>query len=390
MILRNCYLVAMWMLLSGSATALVDPLEADIPEQDWMVNVLVKGYRSPYYAQFCKGSLIHPYWVLSSAACLIDPRNILTRAVGPDAAQYAVDLGNLGGLYKVEERRISADGTAMLLRLNRPATRSPIRLLYSAPADLRGVQLRIFNRESSLGLGHGLYNPKGRLTVTCQVDGAQFFANGRMCYVLSAINYESRQLMARGRPVDPRSGNAPRHPLNPLVTLNTNGNRLYLDFSEQDAYPCHEDMGAPIVATQGGQLVQVGLVVAVGMATGVPLCNDSFANYLTTLDGLQEFIEGAIASGEFSRQCPARPELKFERLSGNRVRFYWEEIHAAQGYNALFTRRLGYAPIERVDLGNLHDLAVSLDSGTTYTLAVQAYNADCTSLLSPTVTVAMP
>lgn len=375
------------LLLTSSSNAIVDPIASDIAEQDWMANILVKGARSSNYALLCKGSLIHEYWVLSSTACLNDPLEIIDDAVGSDAAEFAVALGNLGGFFSVEERLTSPDGNIMLLRLNRPADNAPLRILYRSPAQLKGVQTRIISNESSASFADAFFNPEGELSVSCEIDGLSFFNDGRMCYVTSELDYSIFPIMAKGRVINPLAPDAPSSPLNSAVTPDTTGNRLYIDFSENNSFPCHEDLGAPIIATENNELVQVGLLVAAGMPTGVPMCNGSFVNYMISMEGQEEFIEQSIAKGKFAQRCPAKADLNFEQLAGSQVRLYWDEIDQAEGYTILATTAQGYEPIQTLDLGNTLELTVELDIGTSYSLSIQGYNAECTGVMSTPITI---
>ncbi len=188
--------------------------------------------------------------------------------------------------------------------------------------------------------------------------------------------------MARGRVIDPLSADAISSPLNETVTPDTSGDRLYVDFSENNSYPCHEDLGAPLVATLNGEPVQVGLLVAAGMPTGVPLCNGSFLNHMISMAGLQGFIEENIRKGEFAQRCPAKAYLNFEQLDGAMVRFYWDEIDKAEGYRILATASLGYEPIQTFDLGDSLEITAELEIGTTYSLSLQGYNSECTGIMS--------
>lgn len=387
--MRKEHVFLFWLVyvLSFPADALVDPVEADIEEQDWMANILIKGSRSQIYSLFCKGSLIDEYWVLSSPACFIDPYDTISDSVGSDKAEYAVALGNLGGLFKVEERITSPDGNTMLLRLNRPATNKPISLLYLPATALRGVQVRIFGTETSAALADEFFNPVGSVPVTCRVFGSLFFSNSRMCYVLSRPIFHFKTLMGRGQLIDPLSADAPSRPLNSAVSPSSNVDRLYMDFIENKGYPCYEDLGSPIIATLNGELVQVGLVVAAGMTTGVPMCNDSFANFMSSLSGQKDFINRSLARGLFARQCPTIPSLRYEILAGTRVRFYWDRIYQVEGYKVLYTTALGYQPIVSIDIGNISEAIVNLAPGTTYSVALQAYNSECTGMMSAPVEV---
>lgn len=367
--------------------AIVDPVPADIPEQDWMANVLIKGERSKNFSLLCKGSLIHEYWVLSSTDCLTDALEIIHDFVGSDAAEFAVALGNLGGFFRVEERITSPDGNSMLLRLDRPSDNKPIDILYRTPAQLEGVQVRIFGNESSASFADNFYNPTGQQAVSCEIEGKDFFSDGRMCYVTSTLDYSIFPLMARGRVIDPLSADAPDSPLNAAISPDTSGDRFYVDFSENNSHPCHEDLGAPVIATVAGEPVQVGLLVAAGMPTRVPLCNGSFYNHMISLKAQQDFIEQSIAKGEFAQRCPSKAELKFEQLSGSSIRLYWSEIDKAEGYKILATAALGYEPIQAIDLGDVLELSVELELGTTYSLALQGYNSQCTGKMSRPISI---
>lgn len=374
--------IAMLLGVCLPASALVDPIAADIEEQGWMANVLIKGSRDQFYTLFCEGSLIDRYWVMSSASCLDDPYEILEKKVGSDKPEFAVALGNLGGLYKVEERIISPDRNVMLLRLNRPATNQPIRVLYRSAAELKGVQVRIFNAEYSTALAHEIYNPIGNVFVSCKIQGAEFYSNNRMCYVIAKPKSHFKPRMAMGQLVDTLSADAPNRALNSMATSDNAGDRLHINFFENKGYPCHEDVGAPIIATLNGELVQVGMVVTAGMATGIPVCNDSFVNHLSSLSAQASFIKNSIDRGRFKQQCPATANLAYEQLSGNRVRFFWDAVDQAQGYRTLYSSNLGYVPIESIDVGNITEAIVHLEAGVTHALAIQAYNANCTGNMS--------
>ena len=382
--------IAIAMLLVGvalPASALVDPVAADIEEQGWMANVLVKGSRDEFYALFCKGSLIDRYWVMTSAACLDDPYDVLEKKVGSDKLEFAVALGNLGGLYKVEERIISPDFSIMLLRLNRPATSQPIPVLFRSAAELKGVEVRILNTEYSAALAHELYNPIGKEFVSCKIQGTEFYSNNRMCYVVAKPISHFKPLMANGQLIDALSPDVPNRVLNSLASSNNSRDLLHINFFENRGYPCHEDVGAPLIATLNGELVQVGMVVAAGMATGIPVCNDSLVNHLSSLSEQESFVEDSIHRGRFKQQCPATANVAYEQLGGRRARFYWDAVDEAQGYRVLYTSNLGYLPIESVDLGNITETIVQLDAGVTHALAIQAYNTNCTGKMSPVLEI---
>jgi len=108
---------------------------------------------------------------------------------------------------------------------------------------------------------------------------------------------------------------------------------------------------------------------------------------MISLVELQDFIEESIAQGKFAQVCPASAELKFEQLTGSAVRFYWDEIDQADGYQILATPALGYQPIQAFDLGNVLEYSAELVVGTTYSLSLQGYNAECTGAMSPPINI---
>ena len=247
--------------------------------------------------------------------------------------------------------------------------------------------MRIISNESSASLADDFYNPVGARNVSCEIEGADFFSDGRMCYITSTLDYSIFPIMARGRVIDPLGPDAITSPLNSTVTPDTDGNSLYIDFTENNSHPCHEDLGAPIIGTLAGKPVQVGLLVGAGMPTGLPLCNGSFRNHMISMLGQKEFIEESIAKGAFAQRCPSKAELKFEQLDGSQVRFFWDEIDKAQGYRILATSAVGYEPIQAFDLGDVLELTAELVLGATYSLALQGYNADCTGAMSRPISI---
>ena len=79
--------------------------------------------------------------------------------------------------------------------------------------------------------------------------------------------------------------------------------------------------------------------------------------------------------------------MNFEQLAGSEIRFYWDEIDKADGYKILVTSALGYEPIQSFDVGDVLELSVELEIGTTYSLSLQGYNGECTGLMSLPISI---
>jgi len=187
----------------------------------------------------------------------------------------------------------------------------------------------------------------------------------------------------RARVIDPLAPGAPATEMDRFGGFDRSGARLYLDFRVSGSYACHEDLGAPVLRESAeGTLEAVGVVAAVGMAAGLPLCGPVLYNTFSSLAHYRLFMQDTIAQKTFERECPAAPELLVDELEDGSMRLHWKRVSGATGYRLHYTTREGYIPIRTADVGNVLEYHASMPAGIQYTVALSAYNEDCSSPIS--------
>jgi len=253
--------------------------------------------------------------------------------------------------------------------------------------------VQILGTERSAGVRDDSYNPATGARMNCSIDGAVFFVGstangGAFCYLMSAPKTGDTLYRTRARVIDPAAPGAPNSPIDVLGGFDRSGTRLYLDFRVTGSYPCHEDLGAPVVRTaEDGSLEAVGVVAAVGMAARMPLCGPALYNTFSSIAHHYDFIVETVARMTFEARCPREPEFSVEYPEEGGVRLYWDRVQGASGYRLHYTTREGYVPITSADLGDVSSFSASLPPGVSYGVALSAYNANCAGTVSESIVV---
>lgn len=383
-------LILLLLYQAPTGSALINPVPYAGATPPWMVSVLVTTESSENFYSFCSGSLIQKYWVLAANTCFSDHFKVLENYIGDKVPIFVAYFESNGKAIEVEEVVKSPDNTLAMFKLKEPATVTPISIAFTATRDLLTSQASILGFKTSSALSNNLFNPAGNLPAACRISGTPFIKSGTFCYILSYPSVSTELKVTTGVIFDPSKETGSLTTLDSFEKVDTSGRKIYINFSSSNSYPCAEDLGAPVLVEQNGQLVQVGMVFAVGSVIGLPMCSGSIVNYFASLSLYEDFITSTIALSEPELLCPATPRLYASIINSNRVALAWTKVSGASGYQALVTTSVGFEPIQVFDLGNINQLSTTVDPSKVYTLAVQAYNASCTGPMSEVRTLAFP
>jgi hypothetical protein len=388
--MRKGLIILLSLLFSVPTLAVVDSEPADIEVQGWMVDIVAKGSQQSEYAFFCRGSLIDEYWVLSSGYCFDDPLEVLRYYVGPDELQLAASMGfSTGETIEVADWSFLAGGDLVLLRLKSASEETPVELQFAETEGLYGSDVRVYSDAISSNLGNAVYNQDGIDEVNCWVNNNFFYSNGYLCYVLSPVNYSPLLQMVRPAVMSPEE-EIPNNYLNDVFSeLLPTSPYLSLNYQERGGYLCYEDIGSPVIRKIDGESVQIGVVVALGITAGMPLCNNSLINYVRVLEGDEAEMDSVMIEHQFDQVCPPAVAMNYEEIAEGRFRFYWSEADGVEGYKVLYTTARGYEPVQSLDIGLINEVTADLAPGVTYSLALQAYNSSCTGPMSTPVSVGL-
>ena len=388
---RLCALLAALFAIGviAPAQALVNPEKTQQPIPGWMVEVHAVLKREGRTAELCKGALIAPQWVLTSATCVYDVNRVADDEDGE--LEYVAKLGPNGDSVEVEEFFASDDNTVALLRITLPSGAAPLPLSEQTFLQLGGQQVVIFGKQASLPVQHAVFNPTGGdVAVSCRLNDVEFFVDDALCYIMSKATTAFTLFRATGTIIDPRVANAPSTLLDKAAKYDASGKLLYLDFRDSLSYPCHEDVGSPVLVSNGkGGYEIVGVVVGVGMTALLPLCGISMVNRFASIEYTRKFIDATIARYDFSATCPARPEAEVVYTGGKEVTLKWKPVKGATGYKVHYTPNHGHQTITSVDVKTNTSVHTTIEPDVDYLVKVTAYNASCSSALSESVPVSL-
>lgn len=372
-------------IFGSTENALVEPQETSEIIPGWMASVRVDDFFNGGSIEFCKGSLIDPYWVLTASACFFDPYDTISSAAGEFPPSYGIELGNAGNHYDAEKLIRGPEIT--LIRLARRATETPIPYAARSSADLVGAEIQIFNNKITPAIGHFYYNVSSDNTATCSVDGTLFVLDNVFCSILPTVKTTANLQVVKATAIAPDVENLSSDPINRFFIGNIEDNYLYFDRGSGGGYLCHEDMGAAVLGEVDGELKQVGIVLSVGYALALPMCHASLVNVTASLQRFQDEIETVLLEGKFDLNCPASTHLHWRVIEGSTVNIDWHGVEGASGYRIFFTPNRGYEPIQTVELSGITELTTELLPDVTYSLAIQAFNNNCAGALSDVRTI---
>jgi hypothetical protein len=381
-------LVATLLLLPPPSTALVDPAPSSLLRQPWLVQIYVDD--DGKLTDFCKGALISAQWILTSGYCVYDPFEALGPRRDQTGAKYVVRFAGSDQVHKVTDFVPSSDLLAGMMKLETPVAIQPLSVSKKSAAELRNVNVFILGNETTAAVGNVYFNPDFGKRMDCSINGQTFYTTGAICYVLARAVKGSTQLETRAVVIDPAAAGSPNSALDVFKPFDMSGKRLYLDFRADRSYPCHEDLGAPILRmTESGTVEMVGIVSGTGMAIGMPLCNPTLGNVFGTVSSQQSFIDGMLAQGAFDAVCPPTPDPEVAYTGGRKVRLSWDPVAGATGYRLFYATKVGYEPYLALDVGNKTEIDTEIQYEPIYRVAMVAYNDVCTSPISDELTVAL-
>jgi hypothetical protein len=384
------YLALLLLIFSLPVTALINPEDANQPIPDWMVRIyVIDRYSSAPYL-FCHGALIDKEWVVSTRNCFFDPYHILEFASGGEEPEFKVMIGTSSQAVKVSYPRFSDDSQLAMFQLDEQVSNKPLKQTTATVNELMNQNVRILGRQKSVPAGDPFYNPGGGRNVTCKINGRTFFSAGALCHIFSFPSLASTLQQTRATIINPKAPTAPATALDKLLTFDTTGARLYLDFRAHNSYPCLEDLGLPVIrTTSSGETEMVGIIAGVSVLAGVPMCTPALVNRTLAISYYKDFIEKTLITADFNKQCPVTPKLEITYTGGNGIRLDWNAVGNADGYTLHYTTREGYSTIKTVDMLNNRTLTVDISPSVRYTVAVMAYNSSCTSQLSEPLPVSL-
>jgi len=310
----------------------------------WQAAIIHSDY-DLFYGQFCAGTLIHPSWVLTAGHC----------AEGQTINSFEVLLGQTtlsklgtGELIGVKQIIIHPDyeydvgnpgWDIALLQLKKPSSQPVLRV--AEPYSDLTTHGRI---ATVIGWGSTRNNPNNPGYPEDLRQATVPIVSNEVCNAPNSYNGEVKDTM------------------------------LCAGFATGGTDACLGDSGGPLVVETDTDWQQVG-IVSWGMECALP----NFYGVYTRLPLFQDFIAEHVCE-----DIPPTPQLKVN-IEGQNATASWQPVAKAQGYQFYYAPYSN--PISNVTLDNIHSfdmsqitqLSAHLSRGTSFWVAVRAYQGNCYS-----------
>ncbi|HTR00961.1 MAG TPA: serine protease, partial [Candidatus Acidoferrum sp.] len=406
-------------LLALSAQAEVPAANADVQKQaqpiiggtvatpgthPWIAALVSNGTTTKNsQRQFCGGALIDPSWVITAAHCLDDTDvNSFKVFIGRD------DLDGTGGEVIAASQIIQHPYwqgydiyDIAMVRLSTPSQATPIALSgYSIDQALFGSLVDL------VGWGNSDYVG----SYQCNLDFTDAVTN-KSDYACETVIIEHgthpNNLQQAKLTLEPYTNCESRY--NSIRAVqgqkaettpsfsDTASPDILCAWDETDTQsPCHGDSGGPLTAVVNSSPVLLGIVnLGIVNNCALPLQIGIYTRVSHYINFIHDSM-GRNLSLEFSSLCPVaqRPVVSYGSLGGGKykVTATWTQDAQANGYRLYYSvaQTLGQN-ISKVEMAaDTTQLAVTLDSGMHFYIAVQGKGTVCDGPMSDLAEVTVP
>jgi len=326
---------------------------AESGDWPWQAALIRRDY-DLFNGQFCAGTLIHPSWVLTAGHC----------AEGETINSFEILLG---------QSRLSNVGTGELIGVKRIIIHPDYEYGVDNPgSDIALLQLKKPSSQPVLRVAE----PYNDLTT----DGT----------IATVIGWGSTRNDNPVYPEDLRQATVPIVSNEVCNAPNSYGGEvndtmLCAGFPAGGTDACGGDSGGPLVVETDTDWQQVGIV-----SWGIECALPNFYGVYTRLPLFQDFIAEHVC-----QDIPPTPQLEVN-IEGQNATASWHQVANAQGYQFYYAPYSN--PISNVTLDNIHSfdmsqisqLSAHLSRGTSFWVAVRAYQGNCYSDYSKIKKVIIP